>query len=416
MKVLWITNILFPEAEALITKRSDFKSSGGWLLGASESLVRDDRVELAVATVSTIVKDYTCIGGVKIKYYIIPFGKGNLKYNKDYEGYFKRIQQDFHPDLIHIHGTEYTHGLSYVNACGANNVVVSIQGLVSVCSRYYLAGISKWDVIKNLTFYDLIKGSLLSIQRNYELRGRYEKQLLTKVLHIIGRTNWDYVHVHSINPQASYYVCNETLRKEFYFGDIWDYDKCEKYSIFVSQASYPLKGFHQLIKAMPLIKAYYSDARIRVAGKDITNSNGIRGWLSYRGYGKILNKLILSLGLKDSVEFTGNLDAEQMKNEYLRANVFVSPSSIENSPNSLGEAQILGVPCVSSYVGGAIDFMKGDEENLYRFEEFEMLAEKICKIFRGCSPNKKMMDVAKQRHSANTNSMSLIEIYNSILH
>jgi glycosyltransferase involved in cell wall biosynthesis len=415
MRVLWITNILFPEAEALITRRSDFKSSGGWLLGASEALVRHDEVQLAVATVSTLVNDFISIDGERIKYYIIPFGKGNLRYNKDYEGFFKRIQRDFSPDIVHIHGTEYTQGLSYINACGVDNVVVSIQGLVSVCSRYYLAGLSKWEIIKNLTAYDLIKGSLLSNQRNYKLRGVYEKQLLSKVSYVIGRTDWDYVHVLSINPQARYHTCNETLRNEFYTGDIWDYDKCEKHTIFVSQASYPLKGFHQLIKAMPLIKANYPDARIRVAGKDITDSSGIKGKLSYRGYGKILKKLIRNLGLEDSIEFTGNLDAKQMKKEYLRTNVFVSPSSIENSPNSLGEAQILGVPCVSSYVGGAIDFMKGDEDNLYRFEEFEMLADKVCKIFRGSCPNQKMMDEAKKRHSPQTNSNSIIEIYNRML-
>ena len=56
--------------------------------------------------------------------------------------------------------------------------------------------------------------------------------------------------------------------------------------------------------------------------------------------------------LEDKVSFLGPLNAEQMKAEYLRSNVFLCPSSIENSPNSLGEAQMLGVPCVASYVGG----------------------------------------------------------------
>ena len=39
-----------------------------------------------------------------------------------------------------------------------------------------------------------------------------------------------------------------------------------------------------------------------------------------------------------------------MKEQYLKANVFVSASSIENSPNSVLEAMAVGAPVVSSFV------------------------------------------------------------------
>lgn len=124
--------------------------------------------------------------------------------------------------------------------------------------------------------------------------------------------------------------------------------------------------------------------------------------------------MILKYGLEDNVEFTGPLDAEGMIKEYLRANVFVSPSSIENSPNSLGEAQILGTPCISSYVGGAMDMMSGNEENLYRFEEIEMLAYKICRIFQNREKQVDMSEVARKRHCAETNQRRLLDIYRCI--
>ena len=41
-----------------------------------------------------------------------------------------------------------------------------------------------------------------------------------------------------------------------------------------------------------------------------------------------------------------------MIEEYLKANVFLSPSVIENESNSICEAMILGVPVVASFVGG----------------------------------------------------------------
>ena len=58
---------------------------------------------------------------------------------------------------------------------------------------------------------------------------------------------------------------------------------------------------------------------------------------------------------EDQFEFEGFLSAEKMKRLLLESNVFVCPSSIENSPNSLGEAMLLGVPCVASDVGGIAD-------------------------------------------------------------
>jgi glycosyltransferase involved in cell wall biosynthesis len=105
-----------------------------------------------------------------------------------------------------------------------------------------------------------------------------------------------------------------------------------------------------------------------------------------------------------------------MCQQYLRSNVFVCPSAIENSPNSLGEAQLLGVPCVVSYVGGTMDMMVGDENNLYRFEEVEMLAMKICSVFSECrEANFAMQEKARARHDRDVNSARLYHIYRELL-
>ena len=105
-----------------------------------------------------------------------------------------------------------------------------------------------------------------------------------------------------------------------------------------------------------------------------------------------------------------------MCNRYLKSNVFVCPSAIENSPNSLGEAQLLGVPCVASYVGGSMDMMIGNEDNLYRFEEVEVLAQKICNIFANCrTANVSMQECAAIRHDGKKNSEQLYSIYQLLL-
>ena len=146
----------------------------------------------------------------------------------------------------------------------------------------------------------------------------------------------------------------------------------------------------------------------------ITKCNSLRDFLHLSGYGRYIRKLIKQYNLNDKIEFLGELNASSMKEEYLKANVFVCPSSIENSPNSLGEAQILGVPCVASYVGGVPDMMAGNEVNLFRFEEIELLAKKICDVFSNkISPV--INNIAAERHNPKNNTMCLVNIYSSII-
>ena len=109
-----------------------------------------------------------------------------------------------------------------------------------------------------------------------------------------------------------------------------------------------------------------------------------------------------------------------MLNAYLKAHVFVCPSSIENSPNSLGEAQILGVPSIGSYVGGSPDMIAHNESGLlYRFEEYEMLAYHIMDIFNNDEKAKHLSKnssiEASKRHDKKVNSERLIAIYKTIL-
>ena len=415
MKIFWITNILFPEAEQLLISSVELKASGGWMLGAAEALQKYYNVELHIATVANIVDELKIVKGKNITYYVLPYGKGNLTYNSDYEPYWKRIQSMLQPDVVHIHGTEYTHGLAYIKACGSKNVVISLQGIKSEISKYYCAGISKCEIRRNITFRDIIKGSILSSQKKFRNSGKCEIELLKSVSNIIGRTSWDKAHAWAINPGAQYFKCNEILRKEFYDGVFWDYFSCKKHSIFLSQGRYPVKGLHQVLKAMPLILRHYPDTSIRVAGGDITKSETFSEKLKLSGYGSYIKSLIKRNNLDGRIIFISNLNAAQMKQEYLNANVFICPSSLENSPNSLGEAQILGTPCLASYVGGIPDMMFGNEGYLYRFEEIEMLAEKVCQIFSDADKQIDMKAIAAHRHDPKVNSDRLYEIYQSIV-
>ena len=417
MKVLWIVNIVMPEALSLLKGNSPHRISGGWLIGAAHELVKQQGVRLTIATVSKEVKELTRLKGEKIIYYLLPFGKGNSHINHEYEAMWREVNRIEQPDVIHLHGTEFTHGLAYLEECGSDRVCVSIQGLVSA-SLYYYYGLSRHEIRRSLTPYSLLVGGILKGYRSFIRRGEVEKEIIRRVHHILGRTSWDRERIWAINPNATYHFCGETLRPEFYTDLIWKYDDCIPHSIFVSQASYPIKGLHMLLKAMPLVLKHYPDAKIRVAGNDVACLDGGKGLIKLTNYGQIIRRIIKRLDLKDIITFTGSLDAEEMRNEYLKSNVFVCSSSIENSPNSLGEAQILGVPVIASYVGGIPDMMEGDEEHLYRFEEIEMLAYKICQLFKkeGSIDTSCMRQAALLRHNPDTNTRDIMTVYKTISH
>lgn len=408
MNILWITNIIMPEAEALMTSSTVLKASGGWMVGLASQLVKNNNICLTIATVSKRVSTIKRLQGENITYYILPL--------KSYETCWLSVRDDVKPDVIHLHGTEYPWGKSYVDTCGPEHVVVSIQGMLSAYYYYYY-GLSAWTFIRNATIGSILFGGTLKGKHNFKRDSKREIALLQKVHHVIGRTSWDRAHTWAINPDAKYHFCNEILRQEFFDGSKWEYDKCSKHTIFLSQSTYPIKGLHQILKAMPLILRHYPNAKVRIAGGDITQRKGLHGFLLYSDFANYISKTIKRLQLTEHIIFTGPLDAEGMKREYLNANVFVCPSTIENSPNSLGEAQILGVPCISSYVGGMSDMIpNGDCGIMYRFEEINMLAKAVCDTFAKSefSGQQHMIEIANQRHNPVKNAIDLESIYKEV--
>lgn len=311
-----------------------------------------------------------------ITYYCLPDnGKPRTQPIPHLRNYWKEINEIFRPEVVHMHGTEYFHGYEWGEANGYDKIVVSIQGILSAYTRYYGGDMNPG--LKYLTLRDfLMRESLNSQIKKWRKRGLFEEEFFKKIDFFIGRTEWDKSHVWALNPDAIYFYGGETLRESFYKNK-WEYSNCNPHTIFLSQGSYPLKGADIVIKALPLVLKKYPDAKIRIAGADIMHRPWYRQW----SYAKYLKKLSKALGVTDRISFIGMLDEEKVCDEYLKANIFICPSSIENSPNSLGEAQVLGVPHLASFSGGIPDITEFNKDVLYRFEEYEMLAMKICKIF-----------------------------------
>ena len=106
--------------------------------------------------------------------------------------------------------------------------------------------------------------------------------------------------------------------------------------------------------------------------------------------------------------------------EYKNSHIFICPSIIENSPNSIGEAQLLGLPCIAAYAGGIPDMVThGKSGLLYCFEEIEMLACSIKRIFRDGDLALRLSEggkvAASERHDRVKITETMIAIYNKVL-
>lgn len=418
MKVIWLTNVATQMVDSIINENKRSFFGGGWLDGLSERLLSDKSFKLVLCYPLYTQKENIEGGKDNFKFY--GFAADGKKLRKGtagietFEKYFEMILRNEHPDVVHIHGTEFEYCYSMCRVAERlgmlDRVVISIQGLVGVYANHLFAGMTVADVRKCTLKEFLTQNSVYDTYKAYVRRGVFEEKSLKMVKHVMGRTSWDKACVDLVNPKCQYHFSNETLRDPFY-EETWDYDTCESHTIFASQALLPLKGLHILLKAASLIKDEYKDLRIKVAGQNIILGN----WINGSSYGLYIKKLIKKYGLDGQVEFLGPQNALQMRNQMLKCNVFVSPSTIENSPNSVGEAMLLGTPCISSDVGGVNDMLRRDEEGfVYPYDEYYMLAYHIKYVFdckkRIASVTKKAQEHARITHDPMINSSGVMAI------
>ena len=150
-----------------------------------------------------------------------------------------------------------------------------------------------------------------------------------------------------------------------------------------------------------------------IAGNNLNDDNTT--------YALFIKSEIMKYNLQNNIQFLGVISEEIMCEYYKKCNVFVSPSVIENSPNSICEAAMIGIPIVASYVGGVPSLITHEEEGyLYSSDEFYMMAHYVCEIFENKSKicervSKNSVQKMLKINDINTNSEKNLEIYRMIL-
>lgn len=420
MKVALICNTALPEIEERFGLPKAKPES--WLVAHVAALKKAGCSTIVCFPISeTQTRILEVFDGITAASYT--YDKDVTRYNSASEGEFCEIFEKTHPDVIHVFGTEFSHTLAAVNAaekCGMlERLVIGIQGLASMIGQYhYYAALPHW-VRYAKTFRDLLRMDSLARQRElFVQRGRFEEEAIRKAKHIIGRTDWDKACVTRLNPDVNYHFCNETLRPAFY-QNAWQREQCQTHSLFVSQANYPLKGFHMVLEALAILVKKYPNAHLYTTGQDPRDTKRFSQKLRQSIYPWYIARRIRKLGLEENVTYLGYLDETNMCERFLKTHVFVSASSIENSPNSLGEAMCLGVPSISSDVGGVKNLMDhGKDGFIYPFDEPYMIAYYADRIFASDELANRLSESAKEHakitHNAQVNAQRMLEIYSVV--
>lgn len=364
MKVLWVTNNSCSSAE--MTGRQ--METGGWL-SALEKEVRDD-VELEIAFLSNGRRqdDFTYRG---VRYHpIAPFCSGSrilfrikrlfMSWDRQDRLILKRlgkIIRDSSPDIVHIHGTEKCFGLIYREMHGKDGciaigsrkipIVISIQGIMQEIVRKYFAGIPEEKAVKYGSIGAMLrKQSVMRRYRQLQHQAADEAVILSETKFIIGRTDWDRAMTAGFNPERIYFHVGEIMRPEFYRGkareEREDNDAGKRPVRLISTFSEGLyKGYELLLKVAAELKRKDTDYIWTVIGYTQKSETVL---ISEKATGLHSSNL--------NIRFCGKMDAGSIVRELSRSDIYCQVSHIENSPNSLCEALLLGLPAIATNVGG----------------------------------------------------------------
>lgn len=154
-------------------------------------------------------------------------------------------------------------------------------------------------------------------------------------------------------PQSEYRHINEILRPEFYEADFISVKKditCLHIVSTISNTIY--KGLDLILNTCKVLEEIGIDYKWHIVG--ITPNSE---------YEKILRKE-LRLHEPFNIVYEGICSASQIVEILRSADCYVHPSYIDNSPNSLCEAQLLGLPVIATNVGGVSSLINDNEDGI----------------------------------------------------
>jgi glycosyltransferase involved in cell wall biosynthesis len=419
MKILWFTN-----TPSLYDQGKHSYHGGGWIESLEELVSKQNDVELAVSFFHTegfqkeqrgnttyypILKKsgkktplkaifYGLIGEIESENKIIP----NLL----------KVIEDFEPDVIQVFGTEgvFASIQKYTNI----PVVIHLQGLITpYLNTYFPPNQSHWSFIfsKNFIFKNLTGRGIFASFIRFQKQSEREKQHFFNTKNIMGRTHWDYLVSKIYSPDSQYFHVEEVLRSVFYNTIEKEYKLNDTITIVSTLSDTIYKGIDVVLKSAKLLK-------------EQTNINFKWQIIGLDGESDLLNHFICTFKINPkefNIEFIGKKNANELISVLLEADLFIHPSYIDNSPNSVCEAQIIGLPVIACDVGGLSTLIENNKTGILvpsngLFEIVSTLTDYIKQPEKYFLIGKNAREFALKRHDKKNIIDDLIKSYLKIIH
>lgn len=406
MKILWFVQENFDPS-----KEKGGYNGAGWISSLRNELVKKVGLEMALAFFSNESKQGTANG---VKYYSMltptlpTLKKINFRIKRDfvkeeealwpaYRAEMLKVIDEFKPDVIQIFGSENKYGL--VASVTDVPIVLHIQGIVASCLNAYLPPFFSWE---KTGWVNSVRHK--PVRDNWNSMEHCEKEIFHHVKNYLGRTEWDKRVTQVLSPDSNYYYGSEILRNVFY-----DDNAKRKIPVkltIISIISVPLyKGYDLILKTASLLKKNNIDFVWKVVGNVVPHET----------------ENVIGIKHDDvNVNLLGVLNAEQLKEELLKSTLYFHPSYIDNSPNSICEAQLLGLTCIGTNIGGIPSLIDdGKTGCLVPANDPYQAAYLIRKIYKDKALNTQMGDaakeIAKKRHGKQHIVDSLVDLYKHLI-
>ena len=413
MRVLWFTGVQLPALTGQSLTRA------GWQEGLRNALeqYRPD-VELGIVSFGPESRQPVVQGNAT--YFVIPrtIRRGKIRriwkawqhssYTSDELDRCFEAVQSFKPDLVHFHGSENFYGL--VNDRLSVPSVLSIQAVINGLQPFMLTDLGWKGILSNIATRNFLRGDgLIHRWITSEKFCGVERKILRSCRNYIGRTQWDRAMLEAFNPGANYYHCDEVLAGIFYSLE-WKNQNAGKEVIYSTGSNAFFKGGLTLARAVAILKQRgREDIKLHLAGIDTASE-----------FGHALTALIAEQHLEKNIVLLGRILPQQITGEMLQASLFVLPSHMDNSPNSLCEAMLMGMPCIAAHVGGVPSLIRdGMDGLLYHDRDPFILAEKIVQLLDDRALAVRLgaqaRRTASERHDPEQIAERTVQIYQQVI-
>ncbi|MFT3932614.1 MAG: glycosyltransferase family 4 protein [Chitinophagaceae bacterium] len=360
MKILWYTMTPCGAGEKLMPNLF----IAGWLAALEQQVKQDQSIDLSVCfyhnepmdpfiyksvTYYPVYKETGKSKLTKFKTRIKSFGTNS---DAPFIAQLVSVAETVKPDIIHVHGCEENFGLIQEHI--KTPLVISIQSLLNPYCEKFFSGIPLQFASKNET----LTAKLLfdSAKHQFFLLSKWAKRearILQNAEFIIGRTSWDKRITRILAPKSTYFTGNEIMRQPFY-NSKWDKKSFGSTIRIVTTMSGGLyKGLESVLKTAAILTSHNLDFEWTVIGQAETDK-----------YPKMVSRWLNKSYLQNKVMLVGRKNERDVVSILCNADIYCQVSHIENSPNSLCEAMLLGMPIAATFAGGTDSMLKNGHDGL----------------------------------------------------